>query len=50
MLAVMLASFAANEKEGESTRRVGGVNLQLSKLFQPPRVKTSARTKISGRN
>lgn len=29
MLAVMLASLAANDREGESTRKVGGVNLQL---------------------
>lgn len=29
MLAVMLASRTANDREDESTRKVGGVNLQL---------------------
>lgn len=34
MLAVMLASVAANDREGESTRKVGGVNFLLSaKVF-----------------
>lgn len=36
MLAVMLASIAANDWEGESTRKVGGVNFQLTaKVLQP---------------
>lgn len=35
MLAVMLASIAANDREGESTRKVGGVNLQLSAKVLP---------------
>lgn len=34
MLAVMLASIAANDREGESTRKVGGVN-QLSAKVLP---------------
>ena len=34
MLAVMLASIAANDREGESTRKVGGVN-QLSARVLP---------------
>lgn len=35
MLAVMLASITANDGEGESTRKVGGVNLQLSAKVLP---------------
>lgn len=35
MLAVMLASIAANDREGESTRKVGGVNPQLSATALP---------------
>lgn len=35
MLAVMLASISANDREGESTRKVGGVNPQLSAIVLP---------------